>query len=268
MSIITISRGTYSKGKLIAEMMADRLGYRCISREVLLEASQEFNIAEVKLVRALHDAPSVLDRFTYGREKYIAFIRGALLENVRGGNVIYHGLAGHFLLKGIPHVFKVRTVANLEDRVKDEMKREGISEKEARYILKKDDEERRKWGLSLYGIDTADATLYDIVLHIDRLTVDDAVDILIDAARRPCFQPSAESERILEDLVLAARAEAALISTMPTVKVSCKDGRLYVAISAPLSREARIIRETHELLSKIDGIKETKISVDPMLIED
>ena len=73
---------------------------------------------------------------------------------------------------------------------------------------------------------------------------------------------------MLEDLVLAARAEAALIGTMPTVKVSCKEGRLYSAVSAPLSREARIIREAHELLSNIDGIKETKIIVDPMFIED
>ena len=55
------------------------------------------------------------------------------------------------------------------------MRREHISEKEARHILKKDDEERRKWSMYLYGIDTNNASLYDIVLHIDNLGVDDAV---------------------------------------------------------------------------------------------
>ena len=267
MSIITISRGTYSKGKEVAEKLADRLGYKCISREILLEASHEFNIPEVKLVRALHDAPSVLNRFTYGKEKYVAFIRKDLLESVLDGNVIYHGLAGHFLLREVPHVFKVRIVANLEDRVKEEMKRENISEKEARHILKKDDEERRRWSLSLYGIDTADASLYDMIIHIDKLRVDDAVDILFDAARRPCFQPSAESRRILDDLTLAAKAESVLVGRMPTVKVSGKDGCLYVSMAGPLSREDRIIKETNELLRNIDGIKETKINIVPIATE-
>ena len=49
MSIITISRGSYSRGVEIAEKIAKRLGYECISREVLLEASKEFNIPEEKV---------------------------------------------------------------------------------------------------------------------------------------------------------------------------------------------------------------------------
>jgi cytidylate kinase len=65
---------------------------------------------------------------------------------VQKDNVVYHGLAGHFFLQDISHVLKVRVIADLEDRVKEELKREGISAEEARYILKKDDDERRKWG--------------------------------------------------------------------------------------------------------------------------
>ena len=268
MSIITISRGTYSKGKEIAEKMAEKMGHSCISRDILLEASNEFNISEIKLVRALHDAPSVLSRFTYGKEKYIAFIRKALLETALEGNIIYHGLAGHFLLREIPHVFRVRIVANLEDRVKDEMERENISEKEARNILKKDDDERRKWSLSLYGIDTADAGLYDMVMHIDKLNVDDAVDILINAAARPCFQPSEESRRILNDLVLAARAQVILVNKMPTVKVTSKDGSLYISMTGPLSQESRIIDETNELLRDVEGIRGTNVHIAPVITED
>ncbi len=68
MAIITISRGSYSKGQQIAEKVAKTLGYQCISREVLLEASKEFNIPEVKLVRVIDDAPSILGRFAYGKK--------------------------------------------------------------------------------------------------------------------------------------------------------------------------------------------------------
>ena len=43
MGVIKISRGSYSKGKEIAEKLAQYLGYECISREILLETSDHFN---------------------------------------------------------------------------------------------------------------------------------------------------------------------------------------------------------------------------------
>ena len=70
MPIITISRGSYSKGKEIAEKVAERLGYLCLPREVVLkEASQKHRIPEVTLARAVHDAPSILERLGYKKEK-------------------------------------------------------------------------------------------------------------------------------------------------------------------------------------------------------
>ncbi len=65
MAIVTISRGSYSKGREIAEGVAKRLRYECVSRDVLLEASEQFNVPEIKLVRALHDTPNTLERFIH-----------------------------------------------------------------------------------------------------------------------------------------------------------------------------------------------------------
>ncbi len=97
MSVITISRGSYTHGKEVAERVAKRLGYECLSRDVLLEVSDEYNVSEFKLLRAMTDVPSVLDRFTFGRERYIAYIKAAILGRLRNDNVVYHGFAGHFL---------------------------------------------------------------------------------------------------------------------------------------------------------------------------
>ena len=98
-AIISISRGSYSKGKEIAEKVAQELGYECVARDVLLEASEEFNVPRIKLIRAIHDAPSILDRFSYGKEKYTTFIQAEILEHFRKDNVVYHGLAGHFFVE-------------------------------------------------------------------------------------------------------------------------------------------------------------------------
>jgi cytidylate kinase len=208
MAIITISRGSYFRGKEVAEKLAEKLGYACISREILLEASEEFNIPEIKLIRAIEDAPSILNRLTRQKEKYVAYIRAALLKYVQKDNVVYHGLFGHFFLRDIPHVLQVRIVADLEARVADEVKREGISSTKAREIIVKDDEERRKWALHLYGADWWDATLYDLVIHLKTITVDDAVNLLCQVVQLPGFQTTPESQGAINCLVEAARLEA------------------------------------------------------------
>ena len=154
MAVITISRGSYSRGKEIAEKVAAKLDYECISRDLLLEVSKEHNIPELKLVHAIHDAPGMLERLKRSEEKYIAYIKSALLKHLKTDNVVYHGLAGHFFVKDVPHALKVRVLSDMEDRGRLEMERKGIEADKARDILEKDDEERRKWSQRLYGIDT------------------------------------------------------------------------------------------------------------------
>jgi len=228
MPIITISRGSYSRGKAVAEKLAAKLGYELVSRDVLLEASGEFNIPEIKLVRALHDAPSILERFTHGKERYISYIYSALLQHARKDNIVYHGLAGHFFLGGISHVCKVRIIADIQDRVREEMRRENISAEKALFILKKDDEERRKWALQMYGMDTSDSKLYDMVLNIHNLTVDDAVEILAGVARKPAFQATPASRQLVEDLALAARLKAALSKFDHRIQIRSESGKIFV----------------------------------------
>ncbi|MFH1075913.1 MAG: cytidylate kinase-like family protein [Pseudomonadota bacterium] len=263
MSVITISRGSYSKGKEIAQKLAAKLGYECIWRNVLLEASEHFNIPEVKLINAIHDAPSVLERFTYGKERYIAFFREALLEHIKKDNIVYHGLGGQFFLKGVPHVLKVRIIANMEDRIREEMEREKISENKARHIIQKDDDERRKWSLHLYGVDVWNPKLYDLTIHINKLSVEDAVDLLAYNVSLPCFQTTPKSQMILNDLILAAKVQLALINEFPKAKASSNDGNVYVAIASSTGHESNTAARVNDLVKEVPGIKSIETNVIP-----
>lgn len=261
MSIITISRGSYSKGKEVAEKVAARLGYECISREVLLEASNEFNIPEIRLVRAIHDAPSILGRFLYGKEKYIAFIQATICKHFLKNNVVYYGLAGHFFVGGISHALRVRIVADLADRVKNEMDREGIPAKEAEHVLKKDDRERRSWSKFLYGIDTRDPHNYDLILHIKTITVDDAAEIICHTVAREHFRATPDSRKAMADRALAADVKAALVNSRPDVEVQANDGLVQVYTAASESEEEAIIKELTSIAGSISGVKQVKIHV-------
>jgi cytidylate kinase len=265
MPIITISRGSYSRGKEVAEKVAEKLGYECISRDVLLDTLKEFNIPEMKLVRAIHDAPSILDRFTFGKERYIAYFQAILLEYFQKDKVVYHGLAGHFFVKNVPHVLKVRIIAEMEDRVKLEMQREGISETEARYTLRSDDEARQKWSLHLYGIDTNDSSLYDLVVHIKKITADDAADIICHAARLGHFQATPESQQAIDDLLLGARVRASLIEDHPRVKVRADRGIVHVGLEGAASREEKGIQDA---AAQVPGVKNVEVHFYPFITPD
>lgn len=258
MPIVTISRGSYSRGKEVAEKLALKLGYECISREVLLDASDEFNIPEIKLIRALHDAPSVLERFFYGKERFVSYIHAELLQQARTDNIVYHGLAGHYFFRDIPHVLKVRIIADMHDRVREEMKREHISAEKARYLLTKDDEERRKWGMQLYGVDTWDSKLYDMVLHIRKLTVDDAVDILVDTVQKPIFQATPQSRKLVDNLALQAKIKANLATIEPRAHIVVDGGEVIISnIEKNIERAEgnKGIAHIEKVVMQIEGVQ-------------
>lgn len=268
MSIITISRGSYSRGKEVAEKLAQSLDYECVSRDILLEACKEFNIPEMKLVRALHDAPSILERFQHGKERFLSYYRYALLKHMKQDNIVYHGLGGQYILKDIPHVLKVRIIADIDDRIKEEMKRENITAKEALYILKKDDDERRKWGIRVHGADTWDSRLYDVVLHIGALTVDDAVDILYQTIQKPTFRTTPESRTILENLEKASRIQAKLVDRFPLIKAKIVDGVVYLSDAGEeLKKDPHEQKKLETLLSETEGVSKYVIQ-EPLVSKD
>jgi len=259
MAIITISRGSYSKGKEVAEKVAMKLGYQCFAREVLLEASKEFNIPQIKLARAIHDAPSIFERFSYGKDKFIAYFQSALLKCVQRDNVVYHGLAGHFFLKEIGHVLKVRIISNVEDRVKLEMERQRISREEALAVLKRDDSERRKWSQHLYGIDTADPILYDLVIHVGKVTVDDAVDLICHTVGMSTFKTTFESQKAMDDLVLASEVKTTLMEIKPDIEVFVRDGEVSLGASALIMKDPNMVQEMERIVRRIPGVKDVSV---------
>ena len=216
MPIITISRSSYTYGKKVAEAIAEALGYTCISREELLNASQEFNIPGMKLVREL---PIILDQTVFNKHRYISYIRSALLKHLAKGKVVYHGFCGHILLKDIDHVLKVQITAELEDRVKIVMDRDGFSRNEALLFIKNMDYARKKWCQKLYKIDLSKICQYDICLNISKFPLDRAVDVICKTAMLDRFKTTSESRRAMVELLCTADARTETLKDSETNRI-------------------------------------------------
>ncbi len=262
MPIITISRGSYYHGKSIARKLATKLGYTCLSRDKIIENLDEFHLPEIKLLRGINDAFSVLDRFPHGKKRFIAAIKSAILQHFLSNNVVYHGLLGHYFVRNISHVLKVRIIADTENRVADEMARENISEEKARYILKNDDEERRKWGMFLYGIDIMNPEAYNLILRIGHLSEDEAVDIIVNAVSLPAFQETTESKSTLVNSAMAALVSRKLFD-FPNSVVTAEDGKVGISLKAPQSQQTVIHDRIEQILKDTEGLENFTVQFEP-----
>jgi len=258
MAIITISRGSYSMGKAVAEKVAEKLGYNILSRDILFKASDRFHIPQKTLEKAIHDAPGIFERYNHVKAVYLAYIRSTLTEMVVDGNIVYHGLAGHLLLNRLSHVLKVRITANLENRVARKMK-EGFSEQKARAKILEDDDQRRKWTRKIYHVDPNDSSLYDMVICIDKLSKEDAVGFVCQSASRKAFESTSDRIRQAKDLSLACNVKALLVESFPQVGVICEYGNLLVYAAEKEAHMAKFKKILHTVQTKNAGIHNLEV---------
>ncbi len=278
MAVITISRGCLSHGKEIAERVASALDYECVSEEILFEASQFFEVSEMKLLKSIHDAPTFWERITHERERYLSYIQAALLEHVKRDNVVYHGHAGHFLLPKLPHILKVRVIAEMEHRIAFLQRKEKISRGKAVAFINKEDKERAQWTQHLYKVEMEDPRLYDIIIHIERLNVQDACEIICSAAQSDTYETNLESRKAMNDLALSSHVNAALqgiceaevTSDKGVVRIKVKRQRLKKTgfASPELQEQVReriredLAKKIVDIVTKIPGVGEVNCDID------
>jgi len=259
MAVITISRGTFSGGQNLAERVAEKLGYRCISRQVLVEAARQYGVPLEKLSNALEDAPGFLERLTTERAHYLAYIRATLCKEVKDDGVVYHGHAGHLLLRGLPHVLRVRVIADMEFRIKGAMDRRHLSREKAIQFINKMDDKRAKWTKFLYQVDWHDSSLYDLVINIDHISVLGGCEIVCRAVSLDEFKTTPESQEIMDDLLLSTELRAAVAANKGIadagVEIEADGGLVTIGGTVRSLEDADKIRE---MLRTMPGVKEIK----------
>jgi cytidylate kinase len=201
---------------MLAESLAKKLGYRCIDREQIVHKAAAWGVSQDDLRTAIERPPTFLGQSQHTKYIYLAFIQAALTEEVRTGNAIYHGLAGHLLLGKGPHVLRTRIIAPMAFRIGKVQNRLKCDSEEAVAYIEKIDEDRRKWTQSLYGVDWTDASLYDVVLNLEQMNLEDACDVIGSVSQMKCFEFTRETQRAIDDLATASRVKANLARNLTT----------------------------------------------------
>jgi cytidylate kinase len=262
MAIITISRGTFSGGKMLAECLSRRLGYCCIDRDVLAEKAATSRVSQRDIRAALEEPPVIPGRFHHRRYLYLALIQASLAEAVRSGKAVYHGLAGQLLLKGAPTLLRLRIVAPLELRIHMARERLNLTRDEAITHIGKVDQDRRQWTHFLYGVDWGDPALYDLVINLERISIEQACALVISLTEQPEFEFSPEYQAEMNDLVLASRvrAELALNPFTSNLEVDVKASGGEVLVRGSLYEE---VEPVERVVGSICGV--TRLTVEDLV---
>ncbi len=263
MAIITISRGAYSGIEALAERLREELGYRLLSREELLvDTAKEFGASESQLESALKHRPGLLEGRGLTRLHYIYCVQAVIAKAVQGDDLVYHGEAGHLLLKGIPHNLRVMLVADHDTRIRTVMERCDLTREKAIEYARKLDEERDKWVKWVHGVDMSDPATFDLVINLERVPVSSAIAVIAETARRD-FQTTPESQKVLDDLVLASevRAKMGLEPSISDerIEVEASDGVVTVTANARYLADADRVKQ---LALQVPGVKDIESRIE------
>jgi cytidylate kinase len=263
MAIITISRGTFSGGKELAERLAERLGYPCISREeVLSETTKEYGISEADLTSAMEKTPSFWFQVPSQRLAYLKCVTSILLDHAKEGKLVYHGHAGHLLLSGIPYLIRIRLIADKGFRTKAAMERMNLNQEEASAYIEKIDRQRHKWAQFLYGIDWEDAHLYDAVFNIERVSITGICDLVIRMAELSAFSMTDQAQLAFKDFALGSRVWANLAKNKRTrsasINVVAHDGIVTITGSVGSDKTVEAITQAAR---EVEGVKSVQNEV-------
>jgi cytidylate kinase len=224
MPIVTIYQGASGEGQELAEAVAQTLGYRCVGREVLVEASRRYRISEAKLNEIVEKGPHWWERLLQDLRPYRIALQAALCELAHDGKVVYHGHLGHELLPGIGHVLKVLLTAPIEFRIEQVQSRQSLTDTAARHYIEEVDKARSRRLMAMFGTDWRDPNRFDLILNMSKIRREGAKRVIIEAAKLEEYQPTPTSERAFNDIALSSRVHASLLAS-PNVQGSALEVR-------------------------------------------
>jgi cytidylate kinase len=268
MAIITVSRGSMSGGKELAQCLAKRLGYPCLSREEVVEEAERLSPKREHLEGA--QAIGAWERMTMDRCLYFAAVQSALADKCLSGNLVYHGHSGHLLLKGVPAVLKIRLIAPIAKRIQTVMERQGLAYEAARDYIHHIDRDRARWTKFVYRVDWEDPANYDLVVNLADIDLDTACDMVASVAQRPPWLSTELVRKKLSDFALACRVKLALARSSEARAIcfnaTADDGKVEILGEAPGS--GSLVRhggpseeKLRAIATSVEGVREVRVSL-------
>ena len=264
MPVITVFSGSHCHAEEVIRKVAADTGYILTDDRMLIAgASKRFQIDENKLTRAITGKASMFNKFTHEKERALAYLRLVLAELVQEEDLVLSGFLSQMVPKDISHILKVCLIADIKYRAQ-EAEKVGLTAKEALKQIHREDESRVLWVEYLTkNKDPWSPELYDIVIPMDKHTVESAASLILDNVGRDVLKPTLASKLAIDDFKLAAEVNLRLAQSGHDVAVSSSGGNVTITINKHVLMLSSLEEELKKLASSVSSVRSVATKVGP-----
>ena len=203
--VITISRTVGSGGRTIGRKLAEKLGVRFSDKELIDALQAKLNLTAESIEELKGKKKRWLDDFIQmvapvpmsgllvsGESDYVSEYNSTLSVNdvfeaekeiLNGiadeGSCVIAGRSGFFVLKDRPNKVDILITASRENRIARIMRKQNLSYEKAAQVLDSVDKARDNYVPRSTGQSRYAASNHTIVLNMDYITEDKAVDLIL-----------------------------------------------------------------------------------------
>ena len=234
MPVIALTQEMGSLAKDVAERVAQSAGLTVMRNEVVDNVAERMHVPPSLIRRVREGQAGLVERLTTDKQQFALYTEEEILHQAERGNVVLRGWGATCVLRGVPHVVRVRVTRSFDSRVKwvmDDLETDSRASAEAE--VRRSDHAHAARMHATYGVTWGDPLLYDLVINTDRISVESAAQTILALAAQPEFQETPQSRAVLAGFALAAKVRAALKATESTratdVQIEAHEGQVVLS---------------------------------------
>ena len=203
--VITISRELGSGGRTVGRKLAQALGVRYSDKELIHELMKRFNLTISGIEKLKGEKKTWISDFiqmvapipklsmiTGSASKFVTEFRpdvtsddifkaeSEILQAIAAeGSCVIAGRSGFYVLRDCPGNLNIFITASKQHRVERVARKQGLTENEAAALIDKIDRDRNNYIERYTGTSRYDLRNYHLVLNMDTLTEDQAVELIL-----------------------------------------------------------------------------------------
>ncbi len=192
MPVITISRQMGSLGDEVASALSRKLGWELITRDLLMERFFP-DIKPEQRTSLAESAKFYLSEYKDGRS-FKEVLTESLLSMAEKESAVLLGFGSQLMFSDNEDALHIRIIASDSTRLSRIEKQFHLPETSAQTLLSSTDRKHKRFVSHVFGKDSADLSLYHLILNTDHLSVDECVASILSAFREHELRMRIKSE--------------------------------------------------------------------------
>lgn len=203
--IVTISRELGSGGRTVGRKLAEKLDIRYSDKDLINGLRDQFNLTYSNIEELKSEKKNWMSDFVkwvapMPKQKMLVGENNRFVREFRSdittddvfkaeseilraiadeGPCVIAGRSGFFVLKDYPDKIDIFITASRPHRIAHVMRKQHMTEEQAAAVIDSVDQSRETYIKRYTGTSRYDARNYDLVINMDRLTEDEAVELIL-----------------------------------------------------------------------------------------